>query len=70
MFMFYLKVYILQQLFYVIFSELYDYYPDVCLELLELVPYYGYWKDLIQNGPVTQPLVLNLVQVKLITVQV
>lgn len=35
-----------RKLFYVIFSELYDYYPEVCLELLELVPYYGYWKDL------------------------
>jgi len=34
-----------KHLFYVMFIKLYETYPEVCLELLELVPQYGYWKD-------------------------
>jgi len=34
-----------KQLFYIIFCELYEHYPKLCLELLELIPQYGYWKD-------------------------
>ena len=34
-----------KKLFYIIFSILYDKYPEVCHELLPLIPLYGYWKD-------------------------
>lgn len=35
-----------KKLFYIIFSELLDSYPDICYNLLELIPHYGSWKDL------------------------
>ena len=35
-----------RKLFYVMFNELLEYNRDLCFELLELVPHYGYWKDL------------------------
>ncbi len=37
-----------KHLFYIMFCKLYQKYPELCLDLLELVPLYGSWKDLRQ----------------------
>jgi len=37
-----------KKLFYVMFIELYKKYPEICIDLLELIPQYGYWKDFRQ----------------------
>jgi len=35
-----------KKLFYIMFSKLIEIYTEICFELLELIPQYGYWKDL------------------------
>jgi len=35
-----------KKLFYIIFTQLLQKYPEVCYDLLELIPHYGCWKDL------------------------